>query len=98
MLDRPMIIVAGALTVDPEARDAYLDGCVEVVEKARRAEGCLDFALSADLLEPGRINVYERWDSEGDLHRFRGSGPDSGQLAALLKVEVAEYVVGERDS
>ncbi len=91
-----MIIVAGALIVDPGGRDAYLEGCVGVVEAARRAEGCLDFAVSADLLEPDRINVYERWSSDADLQRFRGSGPDGGQLAALLDIKVKEYDVVER--
>jgi quinol monooxygenase YgiN len=91
-----MIIVAGALTVDPEGREAYLEGCVSIVVAARRARGCLDFALSADLLEPGRINVYERWSSEEDLHRFRQSGPDDDQLAALLRIDVGEYPVVER--
>jgi quinol monooxygenase YgiN len=90
-----MIIVAGALTVDPEGRDAYLEACVSVVEAARREAGCLDFALSADLLEPGRINVYERWDSDEDLRRFRGSGPEGGQLAALLSIDVGEHTVTE---
>ena len=90
-----MIIVAGALTVDPAGRDAYLEGCVSVVEAARRAEGCLDFALSPDLLDPRRINVYERWSSDEDLQRFRGSGPDGGQLAALLEIDVNEYAVGD---
>ena len=90
-----MIIVAGALTVDPEERDAYLEGCVRVVSAARHAQGCLDFALSPDLLEPGRINVYERWSSDEDLQRFRGSGPETGQLAALLNIEVSEYAVAE---
>jgi quinol monooxygenase YgiN len=91
-----MIIVAGALVVDPDGRDAYLEGCVSVVEAARRAEGCLDFALSADLLEPGRINVFERWSSDEDLQDFRGSGPDGGQLAALLDIQVEEYDAVER--
>ena len=88
-----MIIVAGALFVAPDGRDAYLEGCVAVVEAARGAPGCLDFALSADLLDAGRINVFERWESEEDLHRFRGSGPDAGQMAALLDVDVGEYEV-----
>ena len=88
-----MIIVAGSLTVDPSGRDAYLDGCARTVEAARRAPGCLDFALSPDLLEPGRINVYERWDTDDDLHRFRGSGPDEGQLAALVNIDVDDYAV-----
>ena len=91
-----MIIVAGALVVDPDGRDAYLEGCVSVVEAARRAEGCLDFALSPDLLEPGRINVFERWRSDEDLQLFRGSGPDGGQLVALLDIQVKEYDVRER--
>ena len=91
-----MIIVAGALTVDPDGRDVYLGRCASVVAAAREAQGCLDFALGPDPLEPGRINVYERWDSEEDLHRFRESGPDAGQLAALLNVEVDQYVVVER--
>jgi quinol monooxygenase YgiN len=91
-----MIIVAGALTVNPEGRDAYLEGCANVVAVARQAQGCLDFALSPDLLEPGRINVYERWASEEDLHRFRGSGPDDGQRAVLLDIQVNEWDVLER--
>jgi quinol monooxygenase YgiN len=90
-----MIIVAGALTVEPEGRDAYLEGCRSVVEAARGAAGCLDFALSPDLLEPGRVNVFERWDSDEDLQRFRGAGPDGGQLAALLSIDVGEYAVAE---
>lgn len=82
--------------VDPDGRDAYLEGCVGVVAAARQAPGCLDFALSPDLLEPGRINVYERWSSNEDLQRFRGSGPDAGRLAELLGIEVKEYAVVER--
>ena len=91
-----MIIVAGALVVDPHAREAYLEGCVDVVAAGRAPDGCLDFALSADLVEPGRINVFEQWDSEDALHRFRGSGPDSDQLADLRESRVGEFSVVER--
>ena len=41
-----MVIVAGHITVDPEQRESYLAGCMSVVEKARRADGCLDFAIT----------------------------------------------------
>jgi uncharacterized protein len=91
-----MIIVAGALTVEPSGRDAYLEGCAAVVAAAREAHGCHDFALSPDLLDPARINVYERWATEEDLHRFRGSGPEDAQLTELLNVAVREYSVVER--
>jgi quinol monooxygenase YgiN len=88
-----MIIVAGSLIVDSQERDAYLDTCVAVVEAARRVPGCLDFALSPDLLDAARINVFERWETEDDLERFRGSGPDDAQVAALRDIRVAEYTV-----
>lgn len=86
-----MIIVAGPLHVDPDARARYLDGCVQVVELARRAPGCLDFALSPDLLEPGRINVYERWESDEQLQAFRGSGPAGSQTEQIRDADVQEF-------
>jgi hypothetical protein len=51
-----MVIVAGHITVDPEQRESYIAGSMSVVEKARRADGCLDFAITADLIDPGRVN------------------------------------------
>ena len=48
-----MVIVAGHITVDPEQRESHLAGCMNVVEKARRGDGCLDFVITADLLDPG---------------------------------------------
>jgi heme-degrading monooxygenase HmoA len=89
-----MVIVAGHITVEPGQRDAYLAGCVSVVEGARAAAGCLDFVLSADLLEPGRINVFERWESQAAVEAFRGAGPSDEQDAAILSASVAEYDVG----
>ena len=93
-----MVIVAGHVVVDPEQRDDYLSGCVEVVRQARRAPGCLDFSLSADLLEPGRINILERWESQAAVEAFRGSGPSDEQGAAVLAAAVAEYDVGDERS
>ncbi|MFG3302192.1 putative quinol monooxygenase [Micromonospora chersina] len=86
-----MFIVAGTLYVDPARRDAYLASCADVVRAARSAPGCVDFAVSADLVEPGRINVYERWESDRQLLDFRGSGPDGEQAAMILGAEVHKF-------
>ncbi|GII56243.1 antibiotic biosynthesis monooxygenase [Planotetraspora thailandica] len=88
-----MIIVSGKLYVDPAARQDYLAGCRAVIEQARTTPGCLDFALSPDSIEPGRINVYEHWESAVHLERFRGSGPEPDQVAAIRDAQVAEYRV-----
>jgi quinol monooxygenase YgiN len=90
-----MVIVAGHITVDPEQRESYLAGCMSVVEKARRAAGCLDFALTADLLDPGRVNIFERWETQAAVETFRGSGPSNKQGAATLSVSVAEYDIAD---
>ena len=90
-----MIIVAGHLIVDPEGRKTYLEGCVAVVEQARGAHGCLDYSLSADLVDPGRINIFERWESQSDVEKFRGSGSSDEQNAVILGASVAEYDVAD---
>jgi quinol monooxygenase YgiN len=88
-----LLIIAGWLKVDPDGRDRYLADCAQVVTLARQAAGCLDFALTADLLDPSRINVYERWDSDRQLHAFRGTGPDSGQTEQIRDAQVLKYRV-----
>jgi quinol monooxygenase YgiN len=93
--EQHMVIVAGHIVVGPRQRESYLANCVSVVEQARRASGCLDFALTADLLDADRINIFERWDSRAAVEAFRGSGPTNEQSAAILAASVAEYDVAE---
>jgi quinol monooxygenase YgiN len=71
------IIVSGRLHVEPAQRDAYLADRVAIVAHARAAPGCVDFSLSPDILDPGRINVHEHWRSEEALRAYRcGGGPE----------------------
>ena len=90
-----MLIVAGHITVEPQQRESYLAGCISVVEQARRAAGCLDFAITADLIDPGRINIFERWESQSAVDTFRGSGPSNEQGAAMVSASVAEYGIAD---
>lgn len=90
-----MVIVAGQIFVDPAGRERYLADCVGIVEQARRAPGCLDFAITADLIDAGRVNVFERWETQEAVKFFRGSGPGEEQSAAMLAASVAEYDVAD---
>jgi len=90
-----VVIVAGHITVESHQREAYLAGCVSVVEQARRATGCLDFAITADLLDSSRINIFERWESQAAVETFRGSGPSDDQSAAIVSASVAEFTVAD---
>lgn len=88
-----MLIVAGHLVVEPPQRASYLAECRRVVQQARRTPGCLDFAIGADLLDPGRINVFERWESQAAVDAFRGSGPSAEQQGVIVTASVSEYDV-----
>jgi quinol monooxygenase YgiN len=89
-----MVIVAGHITVEPQQRKSYLAGCVRIVEQARRAVGP-DVAICADLVDPGRVNIFERWESQAALETFRSSGPDTEQRRAMLTVSVQEYDIAD---
>jgi len=88
-----MLIVAGHLMVAASDRDRYVADCAEAVAAARAAEGCLDFAVSPDAVDPRRVNVFERWESRALLAAFRGDGPDDGLQSRIAGVDVAEYEV-----
>jgi quinol monooxygenase YgiN len=90
-----MVIVGGHITVAPEQRESYLAGCVSIVEQARGTAGCLDFAITADLIDPGRVNLFERWESQAAVETFRRSAPRNKQGAAMLSASVAEYDIAD---
>ena len=92
-----MIIVSGEIYVDPTDRDDYLEERRDVIETARRSTGCVDFYLTADPLEPDRINVYEQWESAAAVEEFRGSGPSSEQTAAIQDASVFQHEVASSE-
>ena len=90
-----MVIVAGHIKVDSEQRGSDLAGSVSVVEKARHADGCLDCAITADLVDPGRVNLSERWEPQAAVKAFRRRAPKSKQHAAMRSVSVADYDIAD---
>ena len=88
-----MIIVSGSIHVAPSRRDAFVAASLEAVVAARSAPGCLDFVVSADPVEPDRVNVYERWETDAAVEAFRGEGPGPDLTADIVRADVARYQV-----
>lgn len=87
------IIVAGRLKIRPGMRETFLEQSQSVVEAARKVDTCRDFAVSADLVDSERVNVFEKWDSREALEAFRSSGGRAAAFALVMAFEVGEYVV-----
>ena len=46
------------------------------------------------MIEPDRIDIFERWESRVALDEFRGSGPSDEQQGQIVSASVCEYDVG----
>ena len=90
-----MLIIAGHIEVDPDDRDEAVAVMRDLVTRARDAPGCLDLAITADPIDPGRINVFERWESQAALESARSSAPPFEQAAAMLSASVADYDIAD---
>ena len=88
-----MIIVSGWLRTHPEGRAVYLDACRPVIEAARAAPGCVDYHLTADPLDPERINVFEQWENAESVDQFRQAGPDAEMAEAILAANVQQHEI-----
>jgi len=67
------ILIAGTVDVDPAQRDQALEAGLPHMQATRAQAGCIDYQWSADALTPGRIYVYERWESQAALEaHFKG--------------------------
>jgi quinol monooxygenase YgiN len=88
-----MIIVSGRIRTKPGRRDAFVSSSREAVEAARQAPGCIDFVVAADPLDPGRVNVYEQWESEEQLEAFRGEGPGDDLSADIVDADVSRHQI-----
>ena len=89
-----MLIVAGIGHVDPDRRAALLESLAPDLLQARTTPGCLDYVVAADPIEPGRVNIYERWESEAHLtaHLARvaqGAAP----MPDVRSVQVVRYEI-----
>jgi heme-degrading monooxygenase HmoA len=83
------------LRFDPRNATPTWRAATQSSGRPENAPGCLDFAISADLIDPARINIFERWESQEAVEAFRGAGPSDEQGAAMVSASVAEYDVAD---
>jgi quinol monooxygenase YgiN len=80
------VVISGEIDLAPDAREKALLEAVPLIEAALAERGCRHYAWSADLSRPGRVNVFEEWDSEADLIAHLAAEPYlkmAGHLASV---------------
>jgi quinol monooxygenase YgiN len=66
-----MLVINGTFEIDPDHRDAIVAAAIEVQQASRKEEGCLHYVWSADLEDPNRLHIAEKWVSQEALdHHF----------------------------
>jgi quinol monooxygenase YgiN len=73
-----MVIVQGVFSVDSGERDRFVETRVEAMRSSRQEEGCLEYVIAADPLDPERAVLSERWESMDHLqqHLAQQQGPN----------------------
>lgn len=93
-----MVIVGGTFEVDPAEREEFLTGRLEAMRSSRAEPGCLEYTFSADPLDPGRVLLFEKWETEDALNTHLAgirSRPQAGgtgvtpKKASIVIYEVA---------
>jgi quinol monooxygenase YgiN len=91
-----MIIVAGTFEVDPAERDAFLQSREEGMRRSRSEPGCIAYVFSADPVEPGRVVLFERWESKDALRDHlaaaQAAGPQPSGVA-MRSAEIQQYEI-----
>ncbi|MFJ1768333.1 putative quinol monooxygenase [Amycolatopsis sp. NPDC088138] len=87
------VIIAGPVFVEPADRDRVVAGLRVVVEAARQHPGCLDVSISPDPVDPGRVNIFEHWETQEILDAWRAIAPPPTSSAELTEDRVRKHVV-----
>jgi len=62
-----MLIISGHLEVEPSERDEFIAERIDLIKSTRTEDGCIDYVLSADPVDPTRVLIFERWESQEHL-------------------------------
>lgn len=86
-----MVIIAGHELVDEADRDDIVAAHRDLVARARAADGCITAAITADSVDPRRINNLEIWrDAEAlEAWRSQANAPDTG--VEPIEINVQRY-------
>jgi quinol monooxygenase YgiN len=96
-----MVIVGGTFDLDPSKRQQFIESRVDMMHRSRAEAGCLEYTFAADPIDPRRVVLYERWESQealdAHLSAIRDNPRSSDHDVEPISSSIIIYdVAGER--
>ncbi|MEH6581156.1 MAG: putative quinol monooxygenase [Halioglobus sp.] len=82
------ILINGYVDFAPGNDSKALADATQLMADTRDQKGCRAYVWSSDPTTPGRVYVYENWESEADLAAHLAGKYYTGMLALLGKYEL----------
>ena len=82
------ILINGYVDFAPGNDIKALDKATQLMADTRCQQGCRAYVWSADPTTPGRVYVYENWETEKDLAAHLAGKYYTGMLALLGEYEL----------
>jgi quinol monooxygenase YgiN len=86
------VVISGEIDFEPSAREKALLDAQPLIAAALAEKGCRHYAWTADLAKPGRVHVFEEWDTEADLAAHLVAAPYFEMAGHLAKVGIKNAV------
>ena len=88
-----MVIVGGSFHVDPAQRDEFIAERLELMRHSRAEDGCLEYTMAVDPLEPGRVVLTERWATRDALDAHLAALPQIPTTVTPTATSIVIYTV-----
>jgi len=93
-----MVIVGGTFKFDPNKREQFLASRAEMIRHSRTEAGCLEYTFAADPIDPSRVVLFERWESQevldAHLAAIRGGTRSPENEVEPIASSIVVYDVG----
>ncbi len=96
-----VIAIFGTLHLNPALRNEAIREFEHMVEDVRREDGCHTYVVSADLVDPLTLYIFEEWDDIDALQAHQGSehfaAHRSRSAGHLVAAEISQYEATSAD-
>jgi len=88
-----MLIIAGKFRIDPAQRDVAVAAANEMMDETLKEKGCHAYSFAADLSDPARFHLFERWESQTALDAHFATKHMARFQAVIGKLGVRDFEV-----